>query len=45
MDEVATTQNFKFNVNLVLIDLFMRRGLVTGDDARTLRRALEGQFP
>jgi len=45
LEEVATTQNFKFNVNLVLIDLFIRRGLMAGDDALTLRRALEGHFP
>jgi len=44
-EEVASTQNFKFNVNLVLIDLFIRRGLVAGDDAKTLRRALEGHLP
>ncbi len=43
--EVAGTQNFKFNVNLVLIDLFIRRGLIIGDDAMTLRRALQGDLP
>jgi 8-oxo-dGTP pyrophosphatase MutT (NUDIX family) len=45
LEEVATTENFKFNVNLVLIDLFIRRGLIAGDDAKTLRRALEGDLP
>ncbi len=44
-EEVAASQNFKFNVNLVLIDLFLRRGLVAGDDAKILRRALEGYLP
>jgi 8-oxo-dGTP pyrophosphatase MutT (NUDIX family) len=42
LEEVATSDTFKFNVNLVLIDLFIRYGLITGDDAHTLRRALEG---
>jgi hypothetical protein len=40
--EVATGDNFKFNVNLVLIDLFIRQTLIEGDDAKTLRRALQG---
>jgi len=40
LDEVTETQNFKFNVNLVLIDLFIRFGLVQGEDARILRQAL-----
>ncbi len=38
MRTVRTTDDFKFNVNLVLIDLFIRRGLIT--DAAALRRAL-----
>jgi 8-oxo-dGTP pyrophosphatase MutT (NUDIX family) len=44
LETVATTDRFKFNVSLVLIDLFVRRGLIVGDEARTLRRALEGDF-
>jgi 8-oxo-dGTP pyrophosphatase MutT (NUDIX family) len=42
--EVAgTTDDFKFNVNLVLVDLFVRYGLVAGEDAAALRRALAGE--
>ena len=37
----ATTDEFKFNVNLVLIDLFLRRGLIANDGAAALRLALE----
>jgi 8-oxo-dGTP pyrophosphatase MutT (NUDIX family) len=37
---VRDTDAFKFNVNLVLIDLFMREGLIVGDAAATLRVAL-----
>ena len=33
---------FKFNVNLVLIDLFIRRGLIVGGQAEALRAALAG---
>jgi len=40
----ATSDRFKFNVNLVLVDLFIRHGLVGGDDAALLRRALNGEF-
>jgi 8-oxo-dGTP pyrophosphatase MutT (NUDIX family) len=32
--------SFKFNVNLVLIDLFVRSGLIVGDQAAELRGAL-----
>ena len=40
--EVARmTDDFKFNVNLVLIDLFIRYGLITGPDVTTLRAALQ----
>jgi 8-oxo-dGTP pyrophosphatase MutT (NUDIX family) len=39
---VSTTDDFKFNVNLVLIDLFLRHGLVQGPDAEKLRSALAG---
>ena len=37
---VRTTDDFKFNVNVVLIALFIRHGLVTGDEASRLRIAL-----
>jgi hypothetical protein len=40
-DTVRLTDAFKFNVSLVLIDLFIRRGLITGSDAATLTHALE----
>mgnify|MGYP004705302945 FL=1 len=40
---VRDTDDFKFNVNLVLIDLFLRRGLFDPADAAILRRALSGQ--
>ncbi len=40
LDTVRRTDDVKFNVNLVLIDLFIRRGLVTGDEAAALRAAL-----
>ncbi len=39
-ETVSTTDDFKFNVNLVLIDLFLRFGLVTGEPAARLRAAL-----
>jgi 8-oxo-dGTP pyrophosphatase MutT (NUDIX family) len=39
---VRETDDFKFNVSLVLIDLFLRRGMVTGTEAATLRAALDG---
>lgn len=42
---VRDTNDFKFNVNLVLIDLFLRRGLFDPADAAILRRALFGQAP
>ncbi|MGC5747860.1 NUDIX domain-containing protein [Gluconobacter sp. NFX36] len=37
---VRDTDDFKFNVNLVLIDLFIRRGLFTPDEALILQNAL-----
>ena len=37
---VRTTDDFKFNVNVVLIALFIRHGLVTGDEAAHLCLAL-----
>jgi 8-oxo-dGTP pyrophosphatase MutT (NUDIX family) len=39
-EAVSEGDEFKFNVNLVLIDLFIRQGLVTGADAGRLRAAL-----
>ena len=36
---------FKFNVNLVLIDLFIRRGLIGGAEAARLRAALDTPAP
>ena len=36
---------FKFNVNLVLIDLFLRRGLIHGAEAARLRAALDNPAP
>lgn len=41
LETVRDTDDFKFNVNLVLIDLFLREGLITGDPAVSLRAALE----
>lgn len=40
LETVRRTEDFKFNVSLVLIDLFIRRGLVRGEEAETLRAAL-----
>ncbi len=40
LDTVRRTDAFKFNVNLVLIDLFLRHGLVAGPEAALLRAAL-----
>jgi 8-oxo-dGTP pyrophosphatase MutT (NUDIX family) len=39
-ETVRDTDDFKFNVNLVLLDLFLRTGLVGGDEAQRLRAAL-----
>jgi hypothetical protein len=42
MEAVAETDDFKFNVTLVLIDLFLREGLFgDGAEARALREALD----
>lgn len=38
---VRDSDVFKFNVNLVLIDLFIRQGLIVDEEAAWLRRALE----
>ena len=41
LDEVQRTNAFKFNVNLVLIDLFMRNGLLDAAQSKRLRAALD----
>ena len=41
LEAVCDGDAFKFNVNLVLIDLFLRRGHIAGADAVRLRAALE----
>ena len=41
LETVRDTDDFKFNVNLVLIDLFIRRGLISGAEADALRAGLE----
>lgn len=41
VEMVRDTNDFKFNVNLVLIDLFLRHRLIEGEAARTLRTALD----
>lgn len=41
LERVRATDDFKFNVNLVLIDLFIRLGLIAGGEAATLRAALD----
>ena len=40
LETVRDTDDFKFNVNLVLIDLFLRRGLIGEPEATALRAAL-----
>lgn len=42
VEAVRDTNDFKFNVNLVLIDLFIRQGLIAGVEAECLRSGLEG---
>ena len=42
---VRRTDAFKFNVNLVLIDLFLRRGLIAGEEGARLRQALDTPAP
>ena len=42
MQTVRETDAFKFNVNLVLIDLFLRLGLIEEEEARALREGLAG---
>ncbi len=41
LQAVRDTDDFKFNVNLVLIDLFLREGLIGGAAAGVLRAALD----
>jgi len=43
LEQVAGTDGFKFNVNLVLIDLFLRAGLIdpAAGEGRVLREALD----
>ncbi len=40
LEIMTETDDFKFNVNLVIIDLCLRHRLIQGDDARQLRAAL-----
>ncbi len=40
LEAVRDTDAFKFNVNIVLIDLFLRTGLIAGTEAKALRSAL-----
>jgi hypothetical protein len=40
LETLRRTDDFKFNVTLVLIDLLIRRGLVGGEEGETLRAAL-----
>jgi len=41
VETVRNTDDFKFNVNLVLIDLFLRQGLIAGPEAVMLRAGLD----
>jgi 8-oxo-dGTP pyrophosphatase MutT (NUDIX family) len=41
-EAVRRTDDFKFNVNLVLIDLFLRQGQIGGAEAAALRALLAG---
>ena len=45
LDRVRGTDDFKFNVNLVLTDLFLRLGLVPEPEASALRAALDAPLP
>jgi 8-oxo-dGTP pyrophosphatase MutT (NUDIX family) len=40
-ETVAGTDSFKFNVNLVIIDLLIRRGMIRDEDAAELQAALQ----
>jgi thiamine pyrophosphokinase len=41
LEAVRHTDTVKFNVNLVLIDLFLREGMVVGEEATALRAGLQ----
>ncbi|HEY4174263.1 MAG TPA: DUF4743 domain-containing protein [Rhodopila sp.] len=41
VETVRDTDDFKFNVNLVLIDLFIRLGVIAGPEGASLRAELE----
>ena len=41
-ETVRDTDLFKFNVSVVLIDLFLREGLIEGETAVKVRQALAG---
>ena len=43
MQTVRDTDDFKFNVNLVLIDLLLREGLIGGALAQALHAGLAGR--
>ncbi|OYV37091.1 MAG: hypothetical protein B7Z81_06500 [Acidocella sp. 20-61-6] len=45
LEVMSASDDFKFNVNLVLIDLCLRQGLIAGDAAATLRAALHPTVP
>ena len=45
LDRVRRTDDFKFNVNLVLIDLFLRARIVPSAEAAALRAALDALVP
>jgi 8-oxo-dGTP pyrophosphatase MutT (NUDIX family) len=45
VEAVRQTDDFKFNVNLVLIDLFIRLGLLKGAEADRLRAGLQAGTP
>jgi 8-oxo-dGTP pyrophosphatase MutT (NUDIX family) len=45
LDAVRSGESFKFNVALVLIDLFLRLGLIDGPPAARLRAALQTPVP
>ncbi len=45
LERVRATDDFKFNVNLVLIGLFLRLGLIKGEERGRLRSALDALRP
>jgi 8-oxo-dGTP pyrophosphatase MutT (NUDIX family) len=45
LETVRDSDAFKFNVNLVLIDLFLRQGLIARTEAARLRAALDHPAP